>query len=483
MTDLSRSGTQQIAARLDRLPVSRWHRKLVLLVGLATFFDVYEVYLSGVLGSVLAKPWHLTSFTKPLVVGAPFFGMIIGAILLGVLTDRVGRRQMFLINLAGYSLLSVVTAFSPNVATLVTLRVIAGAFLAAETILIDTYLSEFLGRTTRGRMIAIAYAIGFVAAPVVAGAGGLLVVRTHFLLDGWRWMLIGGGVGALVVYWLRRELPESPRWLAERGRIVDADAIVSEVERTVERQSGRALPAVGALAPQRTKPIRFRAMFRPPYLKRTAMMWIFQVTQTVGQYGFASLAPLILLSKGYDIADSLLYTALSFLGAPIGALLAVPLVERVERKFVVIGGLAVIGVAGVVFGTSTHPAVIVAAGVTITVFNSVVSTGWHVYQAELFPTLVRGTAGGVAYSLSRLTAGLLPFGALAILDDFGPTQVFVAAALVIAITCLDLAVLGPRTNGRSLEELAGTPEPDLERKADGQDGSRQDLGQPHHPVH
>jgi putative MFS transporter len=456
--DLSCSGPLQIAARLDRLPVSRWHWKLVLLVGLAAFFDSYEIYMSGVLGSVLAEPWHLTSFTKPLLVGAPFFGMVFGAIFLGIASDRFGRRQMFTYNLAAYSLLALASAFAVNIEMLVALRVVSGVFLAAELILLDTYLSEFLPRKARGRLIAVAYAIGFLAAPVVAGFGGLLIVKVHFLMDGWRWMLVGGGMGGLLVFWLRRNLPESPRWLAERNRPQEAEAIVSEVERTVESQTGRRLPEVQGVVYRPVKKIRFSAMFRPPYRTRTVMMWIFQITQTVGQYGFASLATLILVSKGYDIPSSLLYTALSFIGSPVGALLAVPLVERVERKFLVIGGLSLIGVAGIVFGNSTSSAVIVIAGVTITVCNSVVSSAWHVYQAELFPTQVRSTAGGVAYSFSRLTAGLLPFGALAILDHFGPVEVFVAAAVIITITCLDLAVLGPRTNGLSLEEVTGSGE-------------------------
>ncbi|WP_410674131.1 MFS transporter [Amycolatopsis sp. cmx-4-68] len=454
--DLSGSGPRQIAARLDRLPVSRWHWKLVTLVGLATFFDSYEIFMSGILGSVLKKSWHLTSFSTSLLVGAPFFGMIFGAIFLGMLSDRFGRRQLFMYNLAAYSLLGVVAAFSVNVEMLIALRLVSGVFLAAELILVDTYLSELLPRTARGRLISVAYAIGFLGTPVVAGLGGLLIVKTHFLIDGWRWMLLAGGIGALLVFWLRRHLPESPRWLAERNRPQEADAVVSEVERTVERQLGRSLPEVQPAVLTPVKKIRFRAMFRPPYLKRTVMMWIFQITQTVGQYGFASLATLILVSKGYTIQSSLLYTAVSFIGAPVGALLAVPLVERVERKHLIIGGLVLIAVAGIVFGNGTSAAVIVIAGAVITVCNSVVSSAWHVYQAELFPTQVRSTAGGVAYSLSRLTAGLLPFGALAILDGFGPTQVFVVAAVITTVTCLDLGILGPRTNGRALEAVAGT---------------------------
>lgn len=443
----------EIAARLDRLPVLRWHWKLVALCGLATFFDLYEIYMSGLLGAVLAKPWHLDGFTNSLLIAAPYFGMIPGAIFLGRATDRFGRRKMFMVNLGLYSLLAGMSAFAPNVETLIALRFATGIFLSAELILIDTYLSEFLPKIARGRMLACAYAIGWLATPVVAGAGSLLIAKTHFLMDGWRWMLLGGAVGAFFVFWVRRSMPESARWLAAQGRGAEADRIVAGIEDAALRETGRELPPVPAVTSYIPGSLTLRDTFRPPYLKRTAMLWIFQVTQTATQFGFASLATIVLVSKGYDIPKSLLFTTLAFIGSPIGALIAIPIIERFERKYILIAALSTVAVAGIVFGMSTSDVVIVCAGTLVTVCNSIVSTAWHTYQAELFPTKVRGTAGGLAYSLSRLTAGLLPFGALAILGTFGGTGVFVVAAAITAITCLDLAILGPRTNGRSLESV------------------------------
>ena len=459
---LARSTPLGIAARLDRLPVSRWHWMLTIVVGLAAFFDVYEIYMGGVLASVLAKPWGLTLDGKALLVGAPFFGMIFGAIVLGVASDRWGRRRMFMFNLGIYSLLSIAAAFSQNLATLVTFRLLAGVFMGAELMLIDTYLSEFLPKLARGRMIAVAYAVGFLGTPVAAGLGGLLIVKSHFLWDGWRWMLLAGGLGAALIFALRRNLPESARWLAERSRFEEADKIVSSIEETVASQTGKPLAEVQPDEPTPVKRIPFRAMFKPPYRRRTVMIWIFQILSTVGQYGFASLVPLILISRGYDITKTLTYTALSFTGAPVGALLTIPLVERFERKFVIIGASLVVAICGIIFGNATTGGLIVTMGIAITICNSIVSGAQHIYLAELFPTQVRSTAIGVAYSLSRLSAGLLPFWALTILAHFGANGVFIAAACVIVIMCLDVAILGPRTNGRSLEAVTGSGEADLE---------------------
>lgn len=447
------AGIGQIAARLDRLPVSRWHWKLTFLVGAAAFFDIYEIFLGGVLGGVLGQEWHLARAVKGALIAAPFVGMIVGAIFLSAASDRLGRRRMFMVNLGVYSVLSLATAFSPNITVLIALRLLSGVFMGAELILIDTYLSEFMPRLARGRMIAVAYVIGFFGTPVVALLGGFFVARSHFLWEGWRWLLVVGGLGALVVFVLRRRVPESARWLAEHGRAEEADRVVAEVEEAVRAQRG-SLPPVHVEKPRPVRRVALADMFRPPYRNRTIMLWLFQLLQTVGQYGFSSLVPVVLLAKGYDIVDSLGYTALTFIGAPVGAAIAVPLVERFERKYLIIGSGLVTAAAGLLFGTATAPALIVAMGLIITMSNNVLSGAYHIYQAELYPTQVRSTAIGIAYSLSRLSAAILPFGGLALLASFGPIGVFIGSAALLVLMCVIVGALGPRSNGQSLEAVA-----------------------------
>ncbi len=186
------------------------------------------------------------------------------------------------------------------------------------------------------------------------------------------------------------------------------------------------------------------------------MMMIFNVLQTVGYYGFGTLAPLVLASKGYTVTSSLGYSALAFCGYPIGALLAVPIVERLERKYLIIVSVIAIAVLGIVFGFATNTALIVAAGFLLTVASNVFSNAYHVYQAEIFPTSVRTTAVGMCYSLSRAVSAVLPFVAVAALDGFGAVGVFSGSAVVMALLCLNVGVLGPRTTGRSLELAAET---------------------------
>jgi len=196
--------------------------------------------------------------------------------------------------------------------------------------------------------------------PIVALAGARLVAGHHLAISGWRWLLVIGGLGAFVLWMMRRRLPESPRWLASHGR--------------EEEPPGSSTASRTRCAPQRAPSCRGRgvpeeplvrlpltSMFGATYRRRTVMLWIFQVLQTVGYYGFGSLAPIVLVSKGYSVVDSLGYAALSYIGYPIGSALSIPLMERCERKSLIIGSALGIAAFGVVFGAAANTALIVFA--------------------------------------------------------------------------------------------------------------------------
>ncbi|KOT60712.1 MULTISPECIES: MFS transporter [Streptomyces] len=441
-------------ARLDRLPPSRWHRRLTLTVGVGAFFDLYEIFLGGVLAAVLAERWHLDHTTKSWVIAAGFLGMFVGAGVLSVLADRFGRRRMFLVNLGAYSLCSLLCAFAPNAEWLIALRFLAGLGLGAELILVDTYLAEFLPRAVRGRYIAWAYTFGFLGVPVAAFVGARLVAtRELFGVEGWRWLLVAGALGAAFIQLMRARLPESPRWLAVHGREEEAARIVTDIEERVARETGETLPsvAVAAEVPQRRVPLG--EMFRGDHRRRTLMWWIFQVLQTVGYYGFGSLAPVVLTAKGHTVTASLSYAALSFCGYPLGSALSVPLIDRIERKTLIIASALGMAACGLAFGFAAAGWLIVGAGFALTVCSNVFSNAFHVYQTEIFPTGLRSSAIGIAYSLSRLTSVILPFVALTVLDALGPGAVFTGSAALMVLLCLDVALLGPRSTGRSLERI------------------------------
>jgi putative MFS transporter len=442
---------------LEQLPVSGWHRRLVVLVGLGTFFDLYDVFLGGVLAPVLAAAFHLGTLGKSLVIAAGFAGMFVGANLLAIAADRFGRRRVFILNLVVYSLFSLLAAFSPNIETFLLLRFLAGIGLGAELVLVDTYLAEFAPARVRGRMTAWAYTIGFIGVPIAALLGGRLVARHQLLgIDGWRWLLVFGSLGALLVFALRTLLPESPRWLESRGRHEEAREVVAAV--VAKASPGLTVPKdVPAPNPDgagkpRTAFDTLRIAFRD-YRSRTVMLAIFQVLQTVAYYGFATLAPLVLVGKGFTVTNSLGYAALTFMGYPLGSLLSIPLVERFERKYLIIASAVAIGVFGVIFAASTSVPVIVASGFLLTAVSNVFSNAFHIYAAEIFPTAIRSTANGAAYSLSRATSTALPFIAVPALAMFGPVAVFSGTAVLIVLLCLDVGLLGPLSTGLMLEEV------------------------------
>jgi putative MFS transporter len=451
------SESTSVSSVLDRLPVTRWHWRLVVFVGLGSFFDLYEVFLGGVLAPVLATEFKLGTMGKAMVIAAGFAGMFVGANVLSVVADRLGRRRVFILNLLVYSLFSLTAAFSPNVETFLVLRFLAGIGLGAELVLVDTYLAEFVPARVRGRMTAWAYTIGFLGVPLAALLGGKLVAHHQlFGIDGWRWLLVFGGLGAVFVLAVRTMLPESPRWLESRGRDAQARQVVASVVAKVAPRTPlpEPLSTNGSRAEDNARSVAevLRIAFRD-YRKRTVMLVIFQVLQTVAYYGFGTLAPLVLVSKGFEVTQSLGYAAITFAGYPLGSLLSIPMVERFERKHLIIVSALGIAVCGIVFAAADHVVVIVVAGFLLTAVSNVFSNAFHIYQAEIFPTAIRSTASGICYSLSRATSTVLPFVAVPALAVLGPVAVFSGSAALIVLLCLDVGLLGPRSTGLQLEQV------------------------------
>jgi putative MFS transporter len=450
-TESSVHSEASIAARMDRLPITGLHRRATVVIGLGQFFDLYEIFLAGVLSSVLASQFKLDKGVVALLLASAFIGMFVGAISLSRIADRLGRRRAFLLSLSVYSLFSLLSAFSPGPAMLVVTRFLAGVGVGAEPPIADSYLSDLLPPRKRGRFIAWAYTIGFLGVPAAGFLARGLAPHTVAGIEGWRWMFVIGALGAVVVAALRTSLPESPRWLASADRLDEADAVVRRFEDEVP---AAALPEPDAV---HAAPVRDRGSFRellvPPFRGRTAMMAVFHLLQSFGYYGFGTLVPLVLVAKGFPIVQSLLFVALTFVGYPVGSLLSLPLVERVERKFLLVGSGLGMAVFGLLFGLSNAPTAIVVFGFLYTVISNVFSNSFHIYQAEIFPTRLRATAAGSTYALSRLSNALLPFILLPVLAAYGPVAMFAVVSGAMVVVAVDIGWFGPRTTGRDLETV------------------------------
>jgi len=185
------------------------------------------------------------------------------------------------------------------------------------------------------------------------------------------------------------------------------------------------------------------------------MLSVFQIFQTVGYYGFGTIIPLVLAAKGFSVLSSLTYVTITFLGYPIGAALSVVVVERMERRQLIVVSALLMAVFGFGFAYAKTPAAIMVFGFAYTVISNVFSSGFHVLQGEVFPTALRARAAGATYGLSRLSSAVMPFVLLPVLRNYGPTVMFSVIGLAMLIVILDIGLFAPRTTGRTLEEIAG----------------------------
>jgi putative MFS transporter len=452
-----------IAARLDRLPGTRRIWMLVVLLSLGGCFEYYDLFLTGYIAPGLIRGHIFTATTAGFFgnngiasfVAAFFIGLFIGTIVFGFVADRFGRRAIFTASLVWYSLCTLVMAFQHSAEAINLWRLLAGIGIGVELVTIDTYISELMPKHLRGRAFVVNAAIQFSILPVSAALAWWLVPQAPFGIDGWRWLVAIGAVGAVIVWFLRRRLPESPRWLAQRGRFEEADRIVARLEAGAIARPVPPRPSVLPVpAPEPAARGSLAEIWRPPYLNRTIMLILFNVFQSVGYYGFANWVPTLLIKHGITITHSLQYTFIIAIAAPFAPLLFFGLADRVERTSLIMASALAVAVFGLIFAQARSPVAVIGLGVLVTIANNVMSFAFHTYQAELYPTRIRAVAVGFVYSWSRLSVVFMAFVIAFTLRDFGVSGVFVLIAGSMAVVIAATGLLGPRTRNLALEDIA-----------------------------
>ena len=441
-----------VAARVERLPVSGFHRRFIALLSLGGWFDFFDIFMMAYLGAALQQTGFMTRDEFGLILAAGFIGMFFGTLLFGMGSDRFGRRTAFIFMLLIYSLFTLLGAFAPDAHWLMVARLLAGVGIGAELVVIDTYVTEMMPSRVRGRYVAITQVVGFSAIPVVALLSKLLL-PTHWVLEGWRWVMIIGAAGAVFVWYLRRSLPESPRWLEGQGRHEKAEAIMRNIERQVERESGP-LPGPKPAPPPVIERGRIAELLQPAYRKRTLLLLGFHVLQTIGLYGFANWAPTFLLSQGKGLGQSLEYGFWIALVSPLGPVLGLLTTELIQRRTALVVLPLLMAATGFLFPLADSGLTVVCVGAAITFFSYWFSAVLHAYQAELFPTRLRATGVGFTYSLSRLSAAFSSVIIGALLSH-GVMAVFIFTGGAMLLCALLVAIWGPKTNAVVLEELSG----------------------------
>jgi putative MFS transporter len=457
---LSRRSVMQ---RIDRLPPSRYLVKLVARIATGGWFEFYELFMPGFisLGLVNAGIYSLSPgnmFDPHLFasfLASFFFGMFISAALFSFLSDRLGRRAIFIQSMIVYSIAQLSIAFLNDPAAIDVARFIAGLAVGMQLINNDSYITELTPRATRGRYMTGAYVFVLSAIPVAAFLAAVLIPLSPFGIEGWRIVVAIGAVGGVLVLWIQHGLPESPRWLESKGRLAEADAVILEIERQIITELKQQLPPPSREAVEvEGNKGRWTEMFSSFYLPRTVIISVFQFSQTIAVFGFTSFVPVLLVAQGITIIHSLYYTAIIVLMAPVGAACASFFAERIERKWQLVGSAIMIGAAGTVFATANSVLVVVISGALISLFNNWLIAIFHPYAAELFPTRIRARAIGFTFSWSRISSMFVGYWVAGLLATFGPRGVFAMIAFAMLAIVIGIGGFGPRTNGKSLEVLS-----------------------------
>ncbi len=438
-------------ARLDRLPISSFHYRIFWLVGAGMFFDGYDLYVAG---GVLASAIQTKFSTLPQnlqFLSLTFVGMTLGSLITGFVGDAMGRRFTYQINLLIFGLASLAAAFAQDMTQLIICRFVQGLGLGAEIVVGYSTLTEFVPPKTRGRWLA------FMAFLVVAGFPATAILSYLIIPSfGWRPMFIIAGIGSLIVWYLRKSLPESPRWLEAQGRNAEAEALMQSIEKEVAAGTGTALPPAAAPAPV---PL-FTAtdMLRPPILQRMIVgSWVLITINTL-IFGFVIFLPQFFLRQGLTIANSLGYTVVlasaSLVGCAVGAYLS----DTIGRRWSIIGGSVCTIMFGYIyarFNAASDPAIVLSVGFVLIVAIYVqTALLFGVYTPELFPTEIRLRANGICNTLGRGATVISPFVVGYLMVNFGlPGVVWLMIGLVV-IQILVVWAWGVEPRNRGLEDVA-----------------------------
>jgi putative MFS transporter len=460
---VSAGEAQSVAARLDRLPANRYTWFLVVLVSFGAFFEIYDLFLSAPLGLGLQTAGIFHTGAKGLFglsdqanfIAVTFAGMYLGTLGFSVIADRLGRRLVFTVALLWYALATVVMGLQSTELTIDLWRFISSVGVGLEMVAIDCYLAELTPKAIRGQAFAVSTAIQFLSAPLAAFLAWRLIPGTHVGVAGWRWLALLPAIGAALVWWVRRALPESPRWLESRGRHAEADEIMTMIEARVATATGAPLPPIEPVAALAAHTARL-SLWSPTYRRRTIAMIIFHLFQVVGYYGVTNWLPTLLVSQGITVGKSLGYAAVLALIPPVAPLLFGLFSDRVERKWMVVAGALMVGAFGLLMARTTQSTAaiwFIAVGAGVALGNSLMSLAYHTYQGEVFPTQMRARGVGLVYSFSRFSAIFSGYLIAAILDRAGSIGVFTLIAGSMVIAALAIGLLGPRTRGLALEQI------------------------------
>ncbi|MGH8427832.1 MAG: MFS transporter [Gammaproteobacteria bacterium] len=440
-----------VLARQDRIPIWSLPYSYLAIIGIGYFFTFFDIADIGFAMPAIAQQFHLTGSEALFVaLAVGLAGYVIGSIVIGGISDRIGRYRTLIITLSITAIGSFLDATATGVITLSLWRFVTGVGVGADLNLVSTYIGELAPAGKRGRISTLTFLVGILGQAITPFIALALVPNFTF---GWRLLFVIGGLIASVGVLARFRLPESPRWLALHGRVAEADAVVSRMEARAEARGVRlAEPRVTEVS-KVLHAFPFRALFAPPYRGRLALLALMWFFWYIGNYGFLGDAATLITAHGYTIAGSILFLGVGAIGYPAGALVMVWLADRIERRLLIFGSTVVWLAGMVLIGASTSEAMLGIGSFLASFALGLYLQVAYTYTAELFPTRARSSgfslSDGIGHAGGALGAIVLPMAVASTSFLTG----FVGTGITGLIAGL-IALAGPRTSRRRLEDVS-----------------------------
>lgn len=453
---------QDLVARIDALPASSGMWGFITLLALGGFFELYDLFQTGYISTGLIADgiFHVGSqgvfglSDQAAFASATFLGLFLGASLLSPYADRLGRRATFMFALLWYGVFSLCMAFQHHAEWVIFLRFMVGVGLGIELVTIDTYLTEWVPAHLRTRAFAFSFFIQFLSVPAVALMSWWLVPQTIFGLSGWRYVVIAGAVASLIIWLIRKGLPESPRWLLQQKRYVEAREVMQAMEKRCGVTDAPDFPIRSDLtADSAVVKGTFKDIWSPRYRGRTIMLAVMNFFQAIGFFGFGNWLPALLSGKGATVTHSLLYAFFITLAYPLGSLICSRFADRMENKWQIVLSCLTTVIFGSLFALQNNPVWLILCGFFITWSNAWLTYSYHSYQSEVFPTYIRARAVGFCYSFSRLSTVFSSLLIGLILQYSGSPGVIAFIVVSMLIVVLTIGIFGPKTRGVDLENI------------------------------
>jgi putative MFS transporter len=444
--------------RVERLPFGRFHWRLLWMGGLGYTFDAMDGAMIAFILPAVAAQWGLTNQQTGVLGSSAMIGYLFGAFFAGALGDLIGRKTVMMYALAIYSLATLVAAFAPNWQFLFWWRVIASFGTGAESAIIAPFLAEFVQKKFRGRFVGSLsgfFSFGFVFSALL----GYFVVPAS--PNGWRIVQIVSALPILMLLWWRRALPESPRWLIQRGRSAEAGAEVDRMEAETIQSSQATppplqtieIPAAGV--PQGgTFTTNLAALWSPSVRRITLMLWLLWIAITFSYYGFFTWIPTLLVKQGMTITKSFGYSIIIYLAQIPGYYSAAFVSEKLDRKWTIVLYMLLGGASALLMSNARSDATITVAGFLMSFFMNGTYAGIYAYTPELYPTSFRTTGMGVASAFGRIGGLSAPIVIGYTFSRIGFSGVFTITTIVLVAGALTVSLLGVGTAGKSLEQIS-----------------------------